>query len=268
MKRKLATTLVLTAALVMSTFSVFSSTRPAQAASNSPNARWAINGLPPNPLTDNAILTWNEELLQAVRLHPGTTGPTVTSRAIAVLHTATYDAWAAYDGTAVPTLANGNGRETVTDPSANARPTRRRRSATPPSGCCRTCSRGTRYPFIESPNPAGKMADFKGQMAVYGFATDGSTPTPAAQVGARAADAVIDQPRQRRRQPGHRLRRPPRHLHAGRGLEPADRALALAAALRPDPRRGPGQGDLPTAAGHRLPDPCADRDRTTPPSGP
>src|SRR5918994_911548 len=32
------------------------------------------------------------------------------ARAPAVLHTAIYDAWAAYDAAAVPTMANGNGR--------------------------------------------------------------------------------------------------------------------------------------------------------------
>jgi hypothetical protein len=188
-KRKLATTLVLSAALVMSTFSVFSTTRSAQAASNSPNARWAINGLPPNPATDNAVLTWNEELLQAVRLHPGTTGPTVVSRALAVLHTATYDAWAAYDATAVPTLANGNVRQPATDRTAANK--KEAISYAAFRVLQNLFPQGTRYPFIEAPNPAGKMADFKGQMAAYTYASDGSTPTVPAQIGARAADAVI-----------------------------------------------------------------------------
>jgi hypothetical protein len=191
-KRKLATTLVLVAALVMSTFSVFSSTRPAQAASNSPNALWPIDGLAPNPATDNAILTWDEELLQAIRLHPGTTGPTVASRALAVLHTATYDAWAAYDATAVPTLANGNPEMTVTDPLAREAQKKEAISYAAFRVLQNLFPQSPRYPFIEQPNPTtGKMADFKGQMTYYGFATDGSTPTTAAQIGARAADAVI-----------------------------------------------------------------------------
>ena len=46
------------------------------------------------------ILKWNEQLLSAIRAYPGPTGPTITSRALGVLHTATYDAWAAYDPTA------------------------------------------------------------------------------------------------------------------------------------------------------------------------
>ena len=180
---------VLVAALVMSTFSVFSSTRPAQAASNSPNALWPIDGLPPNPATDNAVLTWDEELLQAVRLHPGTTGPTITSRALAVLHTAIYDAWAAYDATAVPTLVNGNVRQ----PADQRTPENKKEAIS--YAAFRVLQnlfpQGTRYPFIEAPNSAGKMADFKGQMAAYLYKTDGSTPTVPAQIGDRAAAAVI-----------------------------------------------------------------------------
>lgn len=117
MNRKLATTLVLAAALVMSTFSVVSSTRPAQAApddSDLPGPRWPINGYPPRA-SDNAILKWDEELLQTIRKYPPQTGPTVTSRAVGVLHTATYDAWAAYDATAVPTMQNGNTRQAAGD---------------------------------------------------------------------------------------------------------------------------------------------------------
>jgi hypothetical protein len=192
--RKLATTLVLVAALVMSTFSVFSSTRPAQAASNSPNALWPIDGLAPNPDTDNAILTWDEELLQAIRLHPGTTGPTITARALAVLHTATYDAWAPYDDKAVPTLVNGNpARVTVTDPVQREADKKEAVSYAAFRVLQNLFPQGSRYPFIEQPNPAnGKMADFKGQMAAYGYANDGTTPprTPA-QIGDRAAAAVI-----------------------------------------------------------------------------
>jgi hypothetical protein len=41
-------------------------------------------------------------------LFPAGTGPTVTARAIGVLHTATYDAWAAYDATAVGTRLGGS----------------------------------------------------------------------------------------------------------------------------------------------------------------
>lgn len=49
---------------------------------------------------DNAVILWDDAALQAVRK----TIPTVVSRAIAVLHTSMFDAWAAYDATAVPTV--------------------------------------------------------------------------------------------------------------------------------------------------------------------
>ena len=50
---------------------------------------------------DNAVLKWNEALLQAIR--ETKPGPTVVARSIAVLHTAIFDACAAYDDRAVPT---------------------------------------------------------------------------------------------------------------------------------------------------------------------
>jgi hypothetical protein len=55
--------------------------------------------------SDNVVLQWNSAALQAVRdVNPG---PTVASRAIAIMHTAMYDAWAAFDPVAVPTRPNG-----------------------------------------------------------------------------------------------------------------------------------------------------------------
>jgi hypothetical protein len=193
MKRKLVTTLLAVAALTVSTFAAISAREPAAAApgdTNFPGPRWPINGYPPDPVKDNAVLTWDEELLQAVRLHPAGTGPTVTSRAIAVLHTAIYDAWAAYDATAVPTLANGNVRQTgLTDAEKAAN--KKEAISYAAFRVLQNLFPDARYPFINSPNPAGKKADFRGQMAAYSYATDGSTPTTAAQIGARAADAVI-----------------------------------------------------------------------------
>jgi hypothetical protein len=94
--RKLATTVVLVAALFMSTLSVVSTAPSAQAQS----ASWDLNAYSAPRATDNAILVWNEELLDIIRRHPPLTGPTVSARALGILHTATYDAWAAYDAVA------------------------------------------------------------------------------------------------------------------------------------------------------------------------
>ena len=52
----------------------------------------------PASMSDNVVLQWDEELLQAVRALPP--GPTVVARAINVVHTAIFDAWAAYDARA------------------------------------------------------------------------------------------------------------------------------------------------------------------------
>ncbi len=52
-------------------------------------------------MPDSIVLVWNDALLDAVRL--GRLGPPVTARALAVVHTCMYDAWAAYDDTAFGT---------------------------------------------------------------------------------------------------------------------------------------------------------------------
>jgi hypothetical protein len=112
-KHKLTTTLLLVAALVVATLAaVTTAARPAQAA-NGP--AWPIDtyGLPRS--TDNVILKWNEQLLSTIRAYPKDTGPTITARAIGVLHTATYDAWAAYDTVAVGTRPDGPPQQATND---------------------------------------------------------------------------------------------------------------------------------------------------------
>jgi hypothetical protein len=64
---------------------------------------------PAGAATDGSVvLAWNQQVLDAIVATK--TGPTIAARALAVVHTAIYDAWAAYDAVAVPTIANGNGR--------------------------------------------------------------------------------------------------------------------------------------------------------------
>src|SRR5215216_2361799 len=57
---------------------------------------------------DSVVLGWNQQVLDTIVATK--TGPTIAVRVLAVVHTAIYDAWAAYDPVAVPTMANGNGR--------------------------------------------------------------------------------------------------------------------------------------------------------------
>lgn len=52
-------------------------------------------------LTDNVVVKWDEAVLQAIR--DTKPGPTVVARALAVVHTAIFDSWAAYDARAVGT---------------------------------------------------------------------------------------------------------------------------------------------------------------------
>ncbi len=60
--------------------------------------------------TTNVVL-WNAAALEAIRsTHPG---PPMVARALAIVHTCIYDAWAAYDSEAVGTLLGGDLRRPV-----------------------------------------------------------------------------------------------------------------------------------------------------------
>ncbi len=66
---------------------------------------------PPTPgsTMPNAAIQWNNAALQAIRdVSPG---PTIGSRALAIMHTCMFDAWATYDKNAVPTRPNGIPRQ-------------------------------------------------------------------------------------------------------------------------------------------------------------
>jgi hypothetical protein len=123
MKYKLATTLLLVAALVVVTFSVTTTTPSALAAKPTtttapPASTFPVNGCPENPAKqppcsgDDAVVLWDDQLLDVIRAYPAATGPTITARAMGVLHTATYDAWAAYDPTAKVTRPDGPAQQT------------------------------------------------------------------------------------------------------------------------------------------------------------
>ena len=62
---------------------------------------------------ENAILRWDDALCAAIRL--ASPGPTVVARSFAVLHTATYDAWAAYDDRALGTVLGATLRRPAAD---------------------------------------------------------------------------------------------------------------------------------------------------------
>lgn len=62
----------------------------------------AAAGLQQPAARADAVLGWNRVALEAVR--SGTLGPPMIARALAIFHTAVYDAWAAYDAEALATL--------------------------------------------------------------------------------------------------------------------------------------------------------------------
>jgi PAP2 superfamily len=113
MKRKLATTLLVVAALIVATLSAVTVTaRPALAATG---PAWPIDTWGTPQPGDNVVLKWNEQLLGAIRAYPPKTGPTITARALGVVHTAIYDAWAAYNKDADPTRPDGPPKQDPND---------------------------------------------------------------------------------------------------------------------------------------------------------
>jgi hypothetical protein len=93
-KHKLAATLVVVMALIAATAAV-TGIAPAAQAANGP--AWPIDTYGTPRATDNVVLKWNEQLLNTIRRNPKPTGPTIAARAIGILNTAIYDAWAPYD---------------------------------------------------------------------------------------------------------------------------------------------------------------------------
>lgn len=77
-------------------------------------------GLPARATADlNPVVRWNRILLHAVR--DTKTAPTVAARALAVLHTCIYDAWAAYDPVAEGTRLGGTLRRPADERTLEAK---------------------------------------------------------------------------------------------------------------------------------------------------
>src|SRR5580704_9998138 len=55
----------------------------------------------PKDVTSNVVIQWNQAALQGVR--DSKLGPPMVARALAIVHTCIYDAWAAYDERALGT---------------------------------------------------------------------------------------------------------------------------------------------------------------------
>jgi uncharacterized protein DUF6851 len=81
-----------------------------------PDSTFSFDLYGPSP-NDDVVLRWDEETLAAVRL--ARPAPAVVARALAMVHTATYDAWAAYDSTAVGTRLGGSLRRPAAERTVN-----------------------------------------------------------------------------------------------------------------------------------------------------
>jgi hypothetical protein len=119
---------------------------------------------------------WNQQLLQAVR--NTRFAPMFTARALAVVHTGMYDAWAAYDGVAVPTRPDSPARR----PAAERTLANKERAVSYAA-----------YRTLADLFPT-QLALFNGLMADLGLDPLDTTTDPAtpAGVGNAAAGAVLE----------------------------------------------------------------------------
>jgi len=179
MKTRLATILLLVGALVVATFSASTTTPSAKA-----EAPWPVKGCPEDPNkpppcnNDDVVLKWDEQLLATIRANAPRTGPTVTARALGMLHTATYDAWEAYNPTARSTLPNG-----IPEPQ--------------PSSGLAAKSKAISYAayrVLSDLFPFRRLSHYAPQMTALGYnPNDNSTDTLTPEgVGNVAAQAVIN----------------------------------------------------------------------------
>jgi hypothetical protein len=155
--RKLSTALGLVLILALGVVATVGRPEPARAATG-----------------DNLVLVWNEETLEAIRKLPP--APTVAARALAMVHTAIYDAWAAYDPLAVGTRLGAKLRQ----PQAERIQANKDKAVS-----------FAAYTALMDLFPA-RQEIFTAKMAsLYGpeFASDTTAP---ATVGFTAAQAVLD----------------------------------------------------------------------------
>ncbi len=124
----------------------------------------------------NVVLRWNNAALQGVR--DSKLGPPMVSRALAIVHTCIFDAWAAYDGFAVGTQLG----------DALRRPARERSLANKNQAISFAAYRAAVDLF-----PGDKAKVFDPLMTSLGYKPgDTSTDLTPSGIGNRAADAVLD----------------------------------------------------------------------------
>ena len=129
--------------------------------------------------TDDVVLKWDEQTLAEIRATKP--APTVVARALAVTHTAMYDAWAAYDATAVGTRLGGSLRRQAEERTADYK------------------SKAISYAAYRTlldlfPSRAGDLTGETGFMRELGYYPDDAStdPSTSAGVGNLAAQAVLE----------------------------------------------------------------------------
>lgn len=138
-------------------------------------ARAAVDGLAGD---STAVVRWNSAALEAVReTHPG---PPMVARALAMVHTSIFDAWAAYDANAVGTRLGGSLR----------RPAEERTDANKREALSYAAYRT----LVDLYPGSTQVAQFNSVMASLGYdpanaSTDTSTPSG---IGNTAAAALLE----------------------------------------------------------------------------
>jgi hypothetical protein len=129
---------------------------------------------------DNLVLVWNDQTLESIRKLPPS--PTVAARALAIVHTAIYDAWAAYDPLAVGTRLGAKLRQ----PQAERTQANKDKAVSFAAYTALVDLFPARQSifrdFMEGPVADGGL----------GYRVDGSDTSNAATVGYLAAQAVLD----------------------------------------------------------------------------
>jgi hypothetical protein len=183
-KYKLALAPALVAALTASALAFRTDDAPAGAAPaprTEPvvGAPWNLEAYGP-AAGDNVALKWNEQLLATIRANPAATGPTVTSRALGVLQTAEYDAWAAYDAVAKGTRLGSQLRRPAAERTA--------------ANKAEAVSYAAYAVLVDLFGEArfNRRAQFDAQMAALGYPVDTTTVDDSPRgIGNRAAQAVL-----------------------------------------------------------------------------
>ena len=131
---------------------------------------YPLTSFPPSD-SDNVVLQWNNEALECIRALR--MSPMVNARALFIVHSASYDAWAAFDAKAKGTRLGSTLR----------RPSSERTTANKSQAISHAAYRAASWVW------PGCQASWDAQLEALGYTAADSTT--AATVGRTAADAVI-----------------------------------------------------------------------------